>query len=52
MSKLETYVGNFIAFILILIVALSLLTTFFNLLFRDGRGTSLYGSRGEMYMSD
>jgi hypothetical protein len=45
-------VGNIFATILILIVIFSIMTTIFNLLFRDGRGIGLYGSRGEFYMSE
>lgn len=38
-------------FLITLIIA-SFLYTIFALLFRDGRGISLYGGRGEHYMAE
>jgi hypothetical protein len=52
MSKLERLVGNVMTIILIGIFVFSILYTVFSLLFRDGRGISLYGGRGEMYMAE
>ncbi len=52
MSKSERIVGNIIAGLLILLVIWSISYTIFSLLFRDGRGVSLYGGRGEFYMGE
>ena len=52
MKQFERVVGNILAGILMLIIAASILMSVFNFLFRDGRGGSSYGSRGDYYMAD
>lgn len=52
MSSFEKAVGNTIALILIFLVIASFIMTIFSLLFRDGRGITLYGNRGEFYISE
>ena len=51
MSSLERWTGNIIAGMLLLIFILSILYSIFGLLFRDGRGVSMYGARGDSYMA-
>lgn len=51
-ARIEGFVGNVFAAILILIVILSICYSAFTWLFRDGRGMSPYGSRGEFYLSE
>lgn len=38
--------------IIIMIFLYSIVLNLFSLLFRDGRGASMYGGRGDIYMSD
>jgi hypothetical protein len=52
MKQLERIVGSIIATMLLVIIGLSIILSLFTLLFRDGRGLGLYGSRGEFYMSE
>jgi ABC-type lipoprotein release transport system permease subunit len=52
MNKLEKLVGNIIAACLILVVIFSILYSLFILIFRDGKGLSMYGSRGEFFMAE
>lgn len=52
MKQFESIVGNVFAGILLLIVVASVCLTLFNFVFRDGRGMSSYGSRGEFYMAE
>jgi len=49
-AEFEKIVGNIIATILILILLFSVAYSIFALLFRDGAGLSLQGSRGQFYM--
>ena len=51
-DKVEKVVGNIGTVILIGVIVFSILATIFRLLFRDGRGVSLYGNRGSVYMYD
>jgi len=51
-ATFEEIVGNIFAAILIFIVILSVLYSFFVLLFRSGEGFASYGSRGEFYMAE
>lgn len=44
--------GNLMAGIIILIFLYSIFFNLFSLLLRDGRGVSMYGGRGDIYMSD
>jgi hypothetical protein len=50
MNWIEKWTGNIIAGILILLFIYSILASLFALLFRDGRGLNMYGSRGQFYM--
>lgn len=52
MKTLERWVGNILAGLLILLVIISILHSAFVVLFRDGRGSGLYGGRGEFYMAE
>lgn len=52
MKTIERIVGNAIAGMLIAIFILSILVSLFRLVFRDGRGMGMYGSRGEFYMAE
>jgi hypothetical protein len=51
-SKIEKVCGNIFAGILLAIIIWSFSYSVFCLLFRDGRGIGLYGSRGDFYMYD
>lgn len=52
MRAYEQVVGNIIAGILIVLVAVSILMSLFRLVFRDARGFGMYGGRGEFYMTE
>ena len=52
MSKFEDRLGLFLAGMLIMMVILSVLSSLFNLFFRDGRGFPAAGNRGEYYLSE
>lgn len=52
MKQFERIVGNVFAGILIAIFILSICVYCFRLVFRDGRGIGMYGSRGEYYMAE
>lgn len=51
-SKAERICGNIFAGVLITIVIWAFLYSTFCMLFRDGRGIGMYGSRGDFYMYD
>ena len=44
--------GFLMAGIIIMIFLYSIVLNLFSLLFRDGQGTSMYGGRGDINMSD
>ena len=52
MGKFENRLGLFLAGMLIAMIALSVLSSLFNLFFRDGRGFPAAGNRGEYYLSE
>lgn len=52
MQTIEKIVGNAIAAVLLALVAISIIMSLFQLVFRDGRGIGMYGSRGEFYMAE
>jgi hypothetical protein len=52
MSSLEKTFGNIMAGVLLLIFMVSIVYSIFSLVFRDGRGMSLYGGRGQSYMAE
>jgi len=51
-NKAQTIFGNIFAGILIAIIIWSFCYSLFCLVFRDGRGVGMYGSRGDFYMYD
>lgn len=52
MKKAEKIFGNFMAVLFVVLIAFSILHGIFCLFFRDGRGASMYGGRGDTMMSD
>lgn len=46
------FFGNLMVGIIVLIFLYSIVFNLFSLFFRDGRGASMYGGRGDIYMSD
>lgn len=52
MNPFERIVGLVIAVALTLFISAAILLSMYNFAFRDGRGSSLYGGRGDTYMYD
>lgn len=52
MQRIEKIVGLAITSLFLILILFSVLSCMFRLLFRDGRGLGLYGSRGEFYMTE
>jgi len=48
----EKILGRIISTALYVIIFMSVIYSFFCLLFRDGRGIGMYGNRGNSYMYD